>query len=368
MQLYKLYFFLLFFGIFSSISAQFSYQNDLIFLTDYEEKQSSVIVIKFFATWCKPCIAEIPEYNKLVAEYEKEGALFITISDEKNAEKVTRVLSKYETKGEWALDTGRVLFKKYKVRAIPDFAVVFPNGELMMKGELSEVRTFIETGEKPDENPLFKSAEGQEMSLRFKTSDENLKPYGSSSSSTKDGMTEVKFEDYSFHYLLGSQMLQFNKPRIMTDTNDFPIDLYYRNKAEEKRSVFYRKAIDSLTEKMKFELDTIKKSAEVYGIKSMRTSPTNNYKGWLATKDSLVFEDGSIDQLQFYIETNWHKIFIGLPQSNFKVKFRIPMRETFAGLLEELEKVGFEFEKTTAEIDFLMMRFQEGKELHPLVE
>jgi len=41
-----------------------------------------VVLINFWATWCPPCLEEMPELNQLQADYEDEGLVILTISDE----------------------------------------------------------------------------------------------------------------------------------------------------------------------------------------------------------------------------------------------------------------------------------------------
>ena len=42
--------------------------------------KGKIVVIYFWATWCAPCIAELPEYNKLSATYNNRGVEFIGVS------------------------------------------------------------------------------------------------------------------------------------------------------------------------------------------------------------------------------------------------------------------------------------------------
>ena len=46
--------------------------------------RGKVLVINFWATWCAPCLKEIPEFMKLQAEYPQRGLQFIGVAiDEK---------------------------------------------------------------------------------------------------------------------------------------------------------------------------------------------------------------------------------------------------------------------------------------------
>ncbi len=46
-------------------------------LTDQDD---TLNVINFWATWCPPCISELPHFEKLSAEYRSRGVRFILVS------------------------------------------------------------------------------------------------------------------------------------------------------------------------------------------------------------------------------------------------------------------------------------------------
>ena len=55
------------------------HDDELRRLSEYEGK---VVVINFWATWCAPCRAEIPDLNRLQERYGGDGLEILSISDE----------------------------------------------------------------------------------------------------------------------------------------------------------------------------------------------------------------------------------------------------------------------------------------------
>lgn len=49
-------------------------------LENYIKQSSKPVIVNFWATFCKPCVAEIPYFQKLVKKYEKEGIELLLVS------------------------------------------------------------------------------------------------------------------------------------------------------------------------------------------------------------------------------------------------------------------------------------------------
>lgn len=61
-------------------------------MADMEDK---VVFINFWATWCPPCIAEMPNINKLYQQYkEDDGVVFLMISLDQDFEKAKAFVDK----------------------------------------------------------------------------------------------------------------------------------------------------------------------------------------------------------------------------------------------------------------------------------
>jgi len=63
-------------------------------VVDSKNLRGRVTVIDFWATWCKPCIAEVPEYNRFYQEYSKKGVVLIAVASDSGTEAEVREAAK----------------------------------------------------------------------------------------------------------------------------------------------------------------------------------------------------------------------------------------------------------------------------------
>ena len=63
-------------------------------ILNFSDLKGKVVFLNFWATWCPPCIAEMPSINSLYQDYNKE-VVFLLVSNE-NTNKVKQFLSDNE--------------------------------------------------------------------------------------------------------------------------------------------------------------------------------------------------------------------------------------------------------------------------------
>jgi len=113
--------------------------------------KGKVVVVDFWATWCGPCIAEIPNMKKIYAEYKDKGVEFIGVSlDQKKEDGGLDKLKDYVAKNDvqwpqyyqgnyWDSEFS----KGWGVNAIPCVFIVDADGNLYSTEARGKLETLI---------------------------------------------------------------------------------------------------------------------------------------------------------------------------------------------------------------------------------
>ncbi|MDP2365091.1 MAG: TlpA disulfide reductase family protein [Ignavibacteria bacterium] len=109
------------------------------------------ILLSFWATWCKPCLEEMAEFNKIYNEYKDKGFVILAIStdSEKSVAKVKPYIKSKGYKFPVLLDTNNEVARKYYAQQMPYTVMIDKNGNIVyshlgfMKGDEQNVEKLI---------------------------------------------------------------------------------------------------------------------------------------------------------------------------------------------------------------------------------
>lgn len=108
---------------------QISDNNELetVQLSDLEGKG---VMLNFWATWCKPCEAEMPYMQTLYPEYKEKGVEIVAVSLDSTELVVDRFVDKYDLTFPIPHDKTEEIRDLYKVGPIPSTFFINPEGEI----------------------------------------------------------------------------------------------------------------------------------------------------------------------------------------------------------------------------------------------
>jgi len=95
-------------------------------LSDYKGK---IVVLNFWATWCGFCVDEMPDFNKLNNEFNKEGnKVILAVNVEEGKNKVKKFLQKNEFDLNVVLDIDGEVAREYDINGYPTTIFINKNG------------------------------------------------------------------------------------------------------------------------------------------------------------------------------------------------------------------------------------------------
>ncbi|WP_200976058.1 TlpA disulfide reductase family protein [Echinicola sp. 20G] len=134
---------------------QFEYEDINGDLVAFDSFKGKIVYVDIWATWCGPCIKQIPYLKELEEELHDEDIVFLSISIdvEKDKEKWKKFVKEKELKGvqliaDKAWQSG--LVKNYEIKGIPRFMIFDKDGNIVttdairpsspeLKGQLLEL-------------------------------------------------------------------------------------------------------------------------------------------------------------------------------------------------------------------------------------
>lgn len=94
--------------------------------------KGKAVLINFWATYCPPCVKEIPMFQALYNEYKKQDFIIIGISIDRTAEIASRFIKKMGVTYPIVMATKKTV-KEYKVRGLPTTFLVNRSGEIIQQ-------------------------------------------------------------------------------------------------------------------------------------------------------------------------------------------------------------------------------------------
>lgn len=83
-----------------------------------------VLVLNFWATWCAPCVEEIPSLDQLQKQFAQSGVVVVAISVDTNAQKYRAFLNRIPVSFETARDPKADISAQYGTYQYPETYII----------------------------------------------------------------------------------------------------------------------------------------------------------------------------------------------------------------------------------------------------
>ena len=94
------------------------------------EQRGKVVMVNFWATWCPPCLEEMPAMERLYRKHKDAGFTLVAISVDADPKKVKPFVSEHKLTMPIGVDPKMDLANTYGVRALPSSFMIGRDGNL----------------------------------------------------------------------------------------------------------------------------------------------------------------------------------------------------------------------------------------------
>ncbi len=95
------------------------------------EHRGQVVLVNFWATWCKPCEDEMPSMERLYQQLASQGFELVAVSVDENPEDVAAFRSRLGITFPIALDPAQEVSRRYQTTGFPESLLVDPDGVVL---------------------------------------------------------------------------------------------------------------------------------------------------------------------------------------------------------------------------------------------
>ena len=112
----------------------------------HRKLQGRIIIMEFWATWCGPCVEQIPHLRKLHKKYRSEGVALVSVSQDRSEQKAQRFAKEHGMTWPQVHDAShdRQLGDVWGVKGIPHAFIFSPNGKLLWRGHPANMEKHIQ--------------------------------------------------------------------------------------------------------------------------------------------------------------------------------------------------------------------------------
>ena len=101
----------------------------MVSLADYKDQ---VVLLNIWATWCRPCVEEMPSMEKLHQEMKDEKFVILAVSiDESGADVVRPFMKKHKLNFPALIDSAGTINSLYQTTGVPESFIIDKDGRMV---------------------------------------------------------------------------------------------------------------------------------------------------------------------------------------------------------------------------------------------
>lgn len=107
-------------------------------LTTFEGRQiplsslkGQVVLVNFWASWCKPCEQEASELEQAYRMYEPQGVIFLGVNYVDTEAEALAYLDRFDISYPNGPDLGTRISQSFRIRGVPESYVIGPDGRIV---------------------------------------------------------------------------------------------------------------------------------------------------------------------------------------------------------------------------------------------
>jgi peroxiredoxin len=105
-------------------------QGNSISLSDFRGR---VVVLNFWATWCPPCVEEMPSLRRFAGQMEPLGVTVLGVSVDHDPDDVKRFVADFQLNFPIARDSNQAVASRYGTWKFPETYIIDPEGRIAEK-------------------------------------------------------------------------------------------------------------------------------------------------------------------------------------------------------------------------------------------
>lgn len=93
--------------------------------------KGSVVVLNFWASWCAPCLQEMPALEQLFKKFPGKEVIVVAVAEDESSEEVQKVANSFKLSFPVLVDSDGTIKDKYKVSGYPETFVIDKQGKIV---------------------------------------------------------------------------------------------------------------------------------------------------------------------------------------------------------------------------------------------